>query len=166
MRRQMVTTMYNNISKRAYSPFSHCALISYCIILTRNKTLALVFEWGMIVRRPLADLCCFVVYTLYIPAPVTCILVIHGVNGFHSLTCKEQFDDHVAPRNLGNFCVCIRSTAQGIRNTTNDWNPESKFHWKRLESSTWNQESTVWNPESRTFLDSLTWGEQCLTRNG
>ena len=26
----------------------------------------------------------------------------------------------------------------GIRNATNDWNPESKFHWQRLESGTWN----------------------------
>ena len=28
----------------------------------------------------------------------------------------------------------IQNTAQGIRNPTNDWKPESKFHW--LESST------------------------------
>ena len=28
-------------------------------------------------------------------------------------------------------------------------NPESNFHWQRLESSNWNLESTVWNPESR-----------------
>ena len=27
------------------------------------------------------------------------------------------------------------------RNPTKDWNPKSKFHWQRLESSTWNQES-------------------------
>ena len=37
----------------------------------------------------------------------------------------------------------IRNTALGIRNPTNDWNPESKFHWQRLESSTWNPESTA-----------------------
>ena len=54
----------------------------------------------------------------------------------------------------------IRNTAHGIRNPTNDWNPESKFHWQRLESSTWNLESTTWNPESKTVLDSLPWGEQ------
>ena len=30
----------------------------------------------------------------------------------------------------------IRNTAQGIRNPTNDWNPESKFHLKNPESST------------------------------
>ena len=29
----------------------------------------------------------------------------------------------------------IRNTAQGIRNPTYDWNPESKFHWQRLEFS-------------------------------
>ena len=49
----------------------------------------------------------------------------------------------------------IRNTAQGIRNPTNNWNPESKFHWQRLESSTWNPESTEWNPESKIVLDSL-----------
>ena len=48
----------------------------------------------------------------------------------------------------------IRTTVQGIRNPNDDWNPESKFHWQRLESSIcWNPESTVWNPESKTVLD-------------
>ena len=36
----------------------------------------------------------------------------------------------------------IRNAAQGIRNPTNDWNPEPNFHWQRLESSTWNPKST------------------------
>ena len=36
----------------------------------------------------------------------------------------------------------IRNTAQGIRNPTNDWNPQSKSNWERLEWSTWNPEST------------------------
>ena len=37
------------------------------------------------------------------------------------------------------------------------WNPESTV----LESGilTRNPESTAWNPESKTVLDSLTWGE-------
>ena len=101
-------------------------------------------------------------------------------------------------RNLGNFCLRnpeswvfgIQNTAQGIRNPTIDWNPESKFHWQRLESSylesgihgvesripqstgiqnpssfdkywnpvTWNLEFAAWNPESKTALDSLSWG--------
>ena len=56
----------------------------------------------------------------------------------------------------------IRNAAQGIRNPTNDWNPETNFHWQRLESSTWNSESTAWNPESKTVLDFLTWGETDL----
>ena len=54
-------------------------------------------------------------------------------------------------RNPGNFLLVeseilgfgIRNTAQGIRNPTNDWNPESKFHWQKLESSTWNPESWI-----------------------
>ena len=37
----------------------------------------------------------------------------------------------------------IQNTAQGIWNSTNNWTPESKFHWQRLEFSTWNLESTV-----------------------
>ena len=41
----------------------------------------------------------------------------------------------------------IRNTAQGIRNLTNDWNPES---------STCDPESPTWNPESKTVLDSVT----------
>ena len=41
----------------------------------------------------------------------------------------------------------------------NGGNPESKFHWQRLESSTWNPESPAWSPQSKTVLDSLTWGE-------
>ena len=46
----------------------------------------------------------------------------------------------------------IRNAAQGIRNPTNDWNPELNFHWQRLESSTWNPKST--GVESR-IQDSL-----------
>ena len=45
----------------------------------------------------------------------------------------------VASRILG---FRIRNTAQGIRNPTNDWNPQSKSNWERLELSTWNPEST------------------------
>ena len=58
----------------------------------------------------------------------------------------------------------IRSTAQGIRNPTDIWNPEFKFYGQILESSTWSPESTRWNPESKTVLDSLTWGDSfvCL----
>ena len=40
--------------------------------------------------------------------------------------------------------------SQGFRNPTNDWNPESKFHWQRLESSSW-------NPASKNVLD-FQWG--------
>ena len=31
-------------------------------------------------------------------------------------------------------CFVIRNTAQGIRNPSNDWNPESKFHWQRIRT--------------------------------
>jgi len=48
----------------------------------------------------------------------------------------------------------IWNTAQGIGNPTKDWDPESTFHGQR------NLESTAWSPESKTVLDSLTWGEK------
>jgi len=56
----------------------------------------------------------------------------------------------------------IRNTAQGIRNPNNDCNPESKFYWQILKSSTWNRESTAWNPESKTVLDFPTWSEAII----
>ena len=31
----------------------------------------------------------------------------------------------------------------------------TKFRWQRLESSTWDPESTAWNPQSKNVLDSL-----------
>ena len=43
----------------------------------------------------------------------------------------------------------IWNTAQGNRNSTNNRNPEIKFHCERLESSTWNPESAAWNPRSK-----------------
>ena len=46
-----------------------------------------------------------------------------------------------------------------IKYPTKEWNLESKFHWKRLESSTRNPESMEWDPESRSVLYSLTWGD-------
>ena len=37
-------------------------------------------------------------------------------------------------------------------------NPKSKFiRTRNQESSTWNVEAADWNPESKTFLDYLTW---------
>ena len=45
--------------------------------------------------------------------------------------------------------IRIWNTAQGNRNSTNNRNPESKFHCERLESSTSNPESAVWNPRSK-----------------
>lgn len=43
------------------------------------------------------------------------------------------------------------------------WNNKKKitkkFQWERLEFSTWNPESTAWNPQSKTVMDSLARGE-------
>ena len=56
----------------------------------------------------------------------------------------------------------IRNITKGIRNPNNDWNPESKFHSQRLESSTWDPESTERNPESKTVLNSLKWENKLM----
>ena len=45
----------------------------------------------------------------------------------------------------GNFVCGIRKTVQGVRNPSNDWNPESKFHYQRLEYSTWNLRRGIQN---------------------
>ena len=59
-------------------------------------------------------------------------------------------------QNLGKFACGIRNPGfwnpeYSSRNPESRkfWDPESNFHWQRSESSNWNLESTVWNPESR-----------------
>ena len=54
----------------------------------------------------------------------------------------------------------MRNKAQRIRNATKDWNPIQRSTRKKVELGAWNQESTAWNPESKTVLDSLTWNEK------
>ena len=53
----------------------------------------------------------------------------------------------------------IRNKAQGIQNPTNNYNPESKYHRQRLQSSTWIPESTAWNQEFKTDMDFFAWVE-------
>ena len=55
------------------------------------------------------------------------------------------------------FACGIRNTAQGTRNPTNDCNLED-FPVPLIR----NPKSTAWNPESKTVLDSLIWGNFCL----
>ena len=70
-------------------------------------------------------------------------------------------------RNLGKICLWNHESRKillvksgilgfGIRNPTNDWNQESRFHWQKLESSTWNLESAA---ESNNVFDSLEWND-------
>ena len=86
---------------------------------------------------------------------------------------NPSFPAHVRQsgfRNPGKFACEFRNpwlwnpeySSQRIWNPTSDWNPESKFHSERLESSTWNPESMAWNPESKTVLDSLLCGDAFL----
>ena len=74
-------------------------------------------------------------------------------------------------RNLGKFCLWntkswaldsgIQLKESGIPLTIGIQN-RSSTDWQRLESSTWNPESTAWNLESKTVLGFLTWGESPL----
>ena len=41
----------------------------------------------------------------------------------------------------------MRNSAKGIRNPTNDWNPESRFHWQRIH----NPERGIQNPRLSQF---------------
>ena len=87
-------------------------------------------------------------------------------------------------RNLVNFCleICQNQAGKflvefgilgvGIRNTlsssnpdpANDWNPNNPNSpdKKNVESSSWNPESAAWYSQSKTVLDSLTWGRALL----
>ena len=47
----------------------------------------------------------------------------------------------------------IQNAAQGIQDPAYDWDPESKFPLTEYP------ESTALNPESKTVLNFLTWGE-------
>ena len=64
---------------------------------------------------------------------------------------QEQVSGKILFVESGILDFGILNTSQQIRNPTNNSNPQSKFHWKRLEPSTWNPESKVWSPESKTL---------------
>ena len=70
-----------------------------------------------------------------IPKSGKILLVVSGIQGF------------------GN-----QNRVQVLRDPNKAWNPESTFHWKRLESSTRNPQSTELDSQSKTVLYSLTWG--------
>ena len=55
----------------------------------------------------------------------------------------EAESGKILPVKSGIIGFGIRNTAQGIRNPTNKWNPESQFNCHGLESSIWNPESTA-----------------------
>ena len=57
-----------------------------------------------------------------------------------------MFDEYFAP-------------CKGIRILESGKNLACRIHWKRLEYSTRNPQSTEWDPESKTVLYSLTWGD-------
>ena len=86
------------------------------------------------------------------------------------LKCWSKHNRSVAScngiRNLGHFCLWnpkswalefgIQLKGSGIWPATGMWNLSFT---DKLESSTWNLESTGWNPGSNTVLNSLTWSE-------
>ena len=66
--------------------------------------------------------------------------------------CKGiQIPEYVKflPVDSGILGFRIRNSAQGVQNPDDDWHPES---------STWYLEFIVWNSESLTVLDYLSWG--------
>ena len=80
-------------------------------------------------------------------------------------------------QNMGKFACGIRNPEKfyswnldswvlesGIPLSTGIRYPEAKFYWQILESSNCNPESTTWSPESKTVLDSLTWGNTGAVR--
>ena len=101
--------------------------------------------------------------------------------GLHSLKKKNTVSPTVRDfqfENLGNFYLWnpesgkvllvqsgflgfgIRNTAQRIRNSTNDWNPESTFHWQRLEFRIHGVEFSTYGcfgfPGAKSFI-ALNW---------
>ena len=79
-----------------------------------------------------------------------------------SLTRARSLFRPLLPRACYAGYVETESGVFGIRNPAKDWDPESRSHWQRLQSSTWNPEFPAWNPESTTVLDSFTRGEKSL----
>ena len=60
----------------------------------------------------------------------------------------------------------VRNSVWGLRNPANDCNLASRFLLTRNpELSTENPKSTVWNPESRTALDTVPYIGQLKQRN-
>ena len=74
------------------------------------------------------------------------------------LLVESKIRDNFAPVS-GNQGFGIQNRAQVLRNATKAWNPQSTFHWKRLEFSTRNPQFTEWDPETKTVWYSLTWGD-------
>ena len=83
--------------------------------------------------------------------------------------CKGIWKILLVTRNPGKFCLwnpesrALESRTE-LKYPTTAWNLESKFHWKRLESSTRNPESMEWGPESKNclvfvFNCLVTWGD-------
>ena len=105
------------------------------------------------------ELLCGVVATGYVMLLSDCMVGLKGLEmvsewagkGIRISESKKPL--LVQSGNQKEFACGIRNTAQGIRNLTNDWNPESKFHWQ-----IWNPLPGIRNPRRRiqTVLDSLT----------
>ena len=91
--------------------------------------------------------------------PFSAPLMINSVMPVKANLDSENWE--IVARGIRNRNPRLKNPENNSRNSNahNDWNPESKFHWQRLESSTWNPESPAWSLQSKTVLDSLTWGE-------
>ena len=66
-----------------------------------------------------------------------------------------ELSSHVREYGFRNPEYSLRNTKSHLRLKFRIRNPESQFHWlQRLESTTWNTESTLWYQESKNCLRS------------
>ena len=95
----------------------------------------------------------------------TLILLYHKLlkkcNTFNPIICRSKKKTNL-------FCFLTTFFKTGRFERENEMRRKALTHTRKIlesspfgnpESSTRNTESTVWNPESKTLLDSLTWGD-------
>ena len=70
-------------------------------------------------------------------------------SGFQKLLLVQSGIQLISAVKSGILAFGNGNTAQRIRNPTNDWNPESNFHWQRIRKP---GNFCWWNPESSKFL--------------
>ena len=122
------------------SPFSFILLNTRCTTISNNIFYSILFYYN------------FVVTIFWLDLEVHTGLQLHRI-----ALCKGI--QQIFACGIRNWKMFTR----GIQ-PTNDWNPESKFQWKRRESSTWNRESTARDPESKASGLTDMWQIEQISR--